>query len=140
MTQVFHRQPRIVPPAAVQGEGVNIVDAAGRRYLDASGGAAVSCLGHSERRVIDAVKAQLDAIPYAHTGFFSNEPMEKLADFLVAAAPGYLDMVHFVAGGSEGVEAALKMARQYFLEIGQPQRHRIIARRQSYHEIGRAPV
>src|SRR3546814_1200639 len=124
MTQVFHRQPRIVPPAAVQGEGVNIVDAAGRRYLDASGGAAVSCLGHSERRVIDAVKAQPDAIPYAHTGFFSNEPLEKLAEFLVAAAPGYLAMGYFVSGGPEGVEAALQMAPQTFLAMGQPQRQR----------------
>ena len=133
MTHVFHRHARSTPPVAALGDGVHIVDAAGKRYLDASGGAAVSCLGHSDMRVINAVKAQLDAIPYAHTGFFSNEPMEKLADFLAAAAPGSLDMVYFVSGGSEGVEASLKMARQYFVEIGQPQRHRIIARRQSYH-------
>ena len=133
MTHVFHRQTRSVPPVAVRGDGAYIVDKSGKRYLDASGGAAVSCLGHSDTRVIDAIKAQLDAIPYAHTGFFTNEPMERLADFLVDAAPGNLDMVYFVSGGSEGVEAALKMARQYYLEVGQPDRYRIIARRQSYH-------
>lgn len=133
MTHVFHRQTRAVPPTAALGDGAYVVDAAGKRYLDASGGAAVSCLGHSDVRVINAIKAQLDAVPYAHTGFFTNEPMERLADFLVDAAPGNLDMVYFVSGGSEGVEAALKMARQYYLEIGQPHRYRIIARRQSYH-------
>jgi len=133
MTHVFHRQTKTVPPVAVRGDGAYIVDAAGKRYLDASGGAAVSCLGHSDVRVVNAIKAQLDAIPYAHTGFFTNQPMERLADFLVDAAPGNLDMVYFVSGGSEGVEAALKMARQYYLEVGQPDRHRIIARRQSYH-------
>ena len=110
MTHVIHRQLRAMPPVAVRGEGAYITDATGKRYLDASGGAAVSCLGHSDVRVIAAVKAQLDAIPYAHTGFFTNEPMEKLADFLAAAAPGDLDMVYFVSGGSEGMEAALKMA------------------------------
>lgn len=133
MTHVFHRQTKAVPPTAKRGDGVYVVDATGKRYLDASGGAAVSCLGHSDVRVINAIKAQLDAVPYAHTGFFTNQPMEQLADLLVEAAPGNLDMVYFVSGGSEGMEAALKMARQYFLEIGQPDRHRIIARRQSYH-------
>lgn len=133
MTHVFHRQTKTVPPVAVRGDGAYIVDAAGKRYLDASGGAAVSCLGHSDARVINAIKRQLDAIPYAHTGFFTNEPMEKLADFLIEAAPGNLDKAYFVSGGSEGVEAALKMARQYYIEVGQPDRYRIIARRQSYH-------
>ncbi|NQW12210.1 MAG: aspartate aminotransferase family protein [Alphaproteobacteria bacterium] len=133
MTHVFHRNARVMPPVAAQGDGPYIVDAAGTRYLDASGGAAVSCLGHSHPRVIEAIKAQLDAIPYAHTGFFTNEPMERLADYLAEKAPGDLDMVYFVSGGSEAVEAAMKMARQYHLEIGQPKRHKIIARRQSYH-------
>lgn len=133
MTHVFHRNTRAVPPAAAKGDGPYIVDAAGKRYLDASGGAAVSCLGHSHPRVIEAIKTQLDAIPYAHTGFFTNEPMERLADYLAEKAPGDLDMVYFVSGGSEAVEAAMKMARQYFLEVGQPDRHKIIARRQSYH-------
>ncbi len=132
-SHVFHRNARVVPPVAVRGDGVYIVDADGKRYLDGSGGAAVSCLGHSHPRVIEAIKQQLDAIPYGHTGFFTNEPMEKLAAYLAEKAPGDLDMVYFVSGGSEAVEAALKMARQYFIEIGQPDRHKIIARRQSYH-------
>lgn len=132
-SHVFHRNARAVPPVAVKGDGVYIVDADGKRYLDGSGGAAVSCLGHSHPKVIEAIKRQLDAIPYGHTGFFTNEPMEKLAARLAQEAPGDLDRVYFVSGGSEAVEASLKMARQYFLEIGQPKRHRIIARRQSYH-------
>jgi len=132
-SHVFHRNAKVVPPSAAKGDGAYILDAAGKRYLDASGGAAVSCLGHSHAGVVAAIKAQLDAIPYAHTGFFTNEPMEQLAAYLAERAPGDLDMVYFVSGGSEAVEAALKMARQYFMEIGQPERHRIIARRQSYH-------
>jgi hypothetical protein len=84
--------------------------------------------------VIQAIKDQVDKVAFAHTAFFTNEPMERLADRLVAAAPdGAFERVYFVSGGSEAVEAALKMARQYFVEIGQPQRRHIIARRQSYH-------
>lgn len=133
MSHVFQRHLRTEYPVAVSGEGPYITDAAGKRYLDASSGAAVSCLGHSNAKVIAAIKAQLDRIPFAHTGFFTNEPVERLADMLIEAAPGDLDRVYFVSGGSEAIEAALKMARQYFLEIGQPSRHKIIARRQSYH-------
>tara|TARA_E500000318_G_scaffold45484_3_gene43009 strand:- start:155 stop:1483 length:1329 start_codon:yes stop_codon:yes gene_type:complete len=133
MNHVFHRSAVATYPVATSGEGVYIKDTTGKSYLDASGGAAVSCLGHSDKRVIDAIKAQLDEIPFAHSGFFSNEPMERLADHLIARAPGDLDRVYFVSGGSEAVEAALKMARQYFMEIGQPERHKIIARKQSYH-------
>jgi adenosylmethionine-8-amino-7-oxononanoate aminotransferase len=133
MDHVFHRHARAGYPAAVKGDGVFIEDGDGKRYLDASGGAAVSCLGHSNSRVIEAIKAQLDAIPFAHTGFFTNEPMEALADRLVADAPEGIERVYFVSGGSEAVEAALKMARQYFVEIGQPQRRHVIARLQSYH-------
>jgi len=118
---------------AMGGEGVYIIDADGKRYLDASGGAAVSSLGHSHPRVIDAIKAQLDSLPFAHTGFFTSQPAETLADELIAEAPEGLERVYFVSGGSEAVEAALKIARQYFLERGEPERRRFIARRQSYH-------
>lgn len=121
------------PPLAVGGEGCFLFDAAGRRYLDASGGAAVSCLGHGHRAVIEAIQRQAAKLAYAHTSFFSNEPMEALADFLVERAPGDLSKVYFVSGGSEAVEASLKLARQYFVERGEPQRARFIARRQSYH-------
>ncbi|MEZ5862380.1 MAG: aminotransferase class III-fold pyridoxal phosphate-dependent enzyme, partial [Geminicoccaceae bacterium] len=79
MSHVFYRHLRETYPTAAKGDGVHIVDANGKRYLDASGGAAVSCLGHSHPGVIAAIKAQLDAIPYAHTGFFTSEPAEALA-------------------------------------------------------------
>ncbi|MHA1537889.1 MAG: aspartate aminotransferase family protein [Alphaproteobacteria bacterium] len=133
MTHVFHRQPLRDMPSAAKGEGVYIIDTAGKRYLDASGGAAVSCLGHSHRAVADAIKNQIDAIAYAHSSFFTNQAMEGLADLLIDAAPGDLSYVYFVSGGSEAVEAALKLARQYFIETGEPQRRHLIARRQSYH-------
>jgi len=133
MSHVFHRQTGHDYPVAAYGEGAYIVDGAGRRYLDASGGAAVSCLGHSHPAVIAAIKAQLDKIAFAHTAFFTTEASEALADLLTARAPEGLTRVHYVSGGSEANETTLKLARQYFLEIGQPARHRFIARRQSYH-------
>jgi len=133
MTHVFHRNPREDYAWAVRGEGAYLYDREGRRYLDASGGAAVSCLGHSDRAVIEAIQRQLDRLPFAHTSFFSNEPMEALADALIARAPQSFDKVYFVSGGSEAMEAALKLASQYFVEKGEPQRAHIIARRQSYH-------
>jgi len=133
MTHVFHRNPRQSYARAVRGEGAYLYDQDGRRYLDASGGAAVSCLGHSDRAVIRAIQQQLERLPFAHTSFFSNEPMEALADALIARAPESFDKVYFVSGGSEAMEADLKLARQYFVEKGEPQRARVIARRQSYH-------
>lgn len=132
-TRILHREPARALPMAVGGDGPHLVDSAGKRYLDASGGAAVSCLGHSERRVIDAIKAQLDILPFAHTGFFTNEPAEKLADHLIARAPDGLSHVYFVSGGSEANETAMKLARQYFFERGETGRKHFIARRQSYH-------
>ncbi len=132
MNHVFHRSPGHALPMAVSGVGPYIIDSTGRKYLDASGGAAVSCLGHDNAAVIDAIKAQLDRIPFAHTSFFSSEPAEELADFLVERGPG-MDRVYFVSGGSEAMEAALKLARQYYLERGEDQRRHFIARRQSYH-------
>ena len=133
MTHVFHRHLHHTPPVAVSAQGVYIVDAEGRRYLDASGGAAVSSLGHGHPDVIAAMHAQIDRLAYAHTSFFTTAPAEELADTLVADAPAGLEHVYLVSGGSEAVEAALKMARQYFVETGQPQRTHFIARRQSYH-------
>ncbi|MCP2518303.1 aspartate aminotransferase family protein [Achromobacter mucicolens] len=132
-TRVLHRSLRHTPAVAVRGQGVWIHDSAGRAYLDGSGGAAVSCLGHNHPDVQAALHAQVDALAYAHTSFFTTEVAEKLAARLVADAPAGTSHAYFVSGGSEAVEAALKMARQYFVEIGQPQRRHIIARRQSYH-------
>ncbi|MEX2311919.1 MAG: aspartate aminotransferase family protein, partial [Rhodospirillales bacterium] len=132
-THVFHRAPKTAMPTAVRGDGIYVIDASGKRYLDGSGGAAVSCLGHSDPDVIAAIKNQLDQIAFAHTGFFTSEPAEELADFLIARAPAGMRASYFVSGGSEAVEAALKMSRQYHLERGEPSRARFIARRQSYH-------
>ncbi|ANY15338.1 aspartate aminotransferase family protein [Bordetella pseudohinzii] len=132
-THVMHRSLRQTPPVATRGSGVWVYDSEGRSYIDGSGGAAVSCLGHNHPDVQAAMHAQIDAISYAHTGFFTTEVAERLADRLVASAPEGTSHAYFVSGGSEAVEAALKMARQYFVEIGQPERRHIVARRQSYH-------
>ncbi|AXA69149.1 aspartate aminotransferase family protein [Achromobacter insolitus] len=132
-THVMHRSLRQTPPVAVRGEGVWVYDNAGRSYLDGSGGAAVSCLGHNHPDIQAAMHAQIDALAYAHTSFFTTEVAERLAERLVADAPQGISHAYFVSGGSEAVEAALKMARQYFVEIGQPERRHIVARRQSYH-------
>lgn len=133
MSQIIHRSLRLVPPVAVGASGVHIIDQQGKRYLDASGGAAVSCLGHAHPDVLAALHRQIDTLPYAHTSFFTSEVSEALADHLVQHAPAGLDQVYLVSGGSEAVEAALKLARQYFVETGQPQRTLFVARRQSYH-------
>ncbi|UZE26645.1 aspartate aminotransferase family protein [Pseudomonas asplenii] len=133
MSHVLHRSFNHTYPSAVSGEGPYLIDSTGRRYLDASGGAAVSCLGHSDPQVIEAIQQQVGKLAYAHTSFFTTDVMEELADFLVARAPAGLESVYFVSGGSEAVETALKLARQYFVEIGQPARKHVIARRQSYH-------
>lgn len=132
-THILHRQIATPLPVAVGGKGVELFDAEGRAYIDASGGAAVSCLGHGHPDVIAAIHAQADKLAFAHSGFFTSEPAERLADRLAATAPEGIDHVYFVSGGSEAVETAIKMARQYFVEVGQPQRRRIIAREQSYH-------
>jgi len=132
-TRVFHRTLGRSYPVAVSGSGVHLRDADGNTYIDASGGAAVSCLGHGHPDVVAAMHAQIDRLAYAHTSFFTTEVAETLADTLVADAPEGIGHVYFVSGGSEAIEAALKMARQYFVEIGQPERCHFIARRQSYH-------
>jgi len=133
MSAVFQRSCNVKMPIAVRGEGMYIYDKQGKRYLDGSGGAAVSSLGHSHPKVIEAIKNQLDSIAFAHTGFFSSEPAEELAQYLIDQAPGDMGKIYFTSGGSEAVEAALKLARQYFLERGESQRTLFISREQSYH-------
>lgn len=133
MGHILHRQLNRDFPVAVSGRGLVLRDATGKEYLDASGGAAVSCLGHGHPDVAAAMHRQIDRLAYAHTSFFTTEVAEALADHLVAQAPPGMSQVYFVSGGSEAIEAALKLARQYFVEIGQPQRRHFIARRQSYH-------
>lgn len=132
MSNALHRSLLHHPPRAIRGEGVYIIDEQGNRYLDGCGGAAVSCLGHSHPGVIEAIRTQSETLPYAHTSFFTTDVMEQLADKIVGGAPG-MGKVLLLSGGSETVEAALKLSRQYFVEVGQPERHLYIARRQSYH-------
>ena len=133
MSHILHRSLRHTLPLATSGRGVRIVDTTGKEYIDASGGAAVSCLGHGHPDILRAMREQIDKIAYAHTGFFSTAVAEELADHLIARAPAGISHVYLVSGGSEAIEAALKLARQYFVEIGEPQRRHFIARRQSYH-------
>lgn len=132
-THVFHRHLRHSPRTAVGSQGIHVTDQHGKTYIDACGGAAVSCLGHGHPDVLAAMHAQVDQLAYAHTSFFTTEVAETLADTLVQSAPDGISHVYFVSGGSEAMEAALKMARQHCIEIGQPQRTRFVARRQSYH-------
>jgi adenosylmethionine-8-amino-7-oxononanoate aminotransferase len=133
MTHIIHRHLHVTPPVAVSGDGVFLTDAAGKQYLDACGGAAVSCLGHGHPDVLAAMHAQIEKLAYAHTSFFTTEAAEALADQLARTAPRGMDRVYFVSGGSEAIEAALKLARQYFVERGEQERSVFIARRQSYH-------
>ena len=135
MTHILHRQIDHRYPVAASGQGVMIRDSDGKDYIDASSGAAVSCLGHSHPDVLAAMREQLDRLAYAHTSFFTTQVAEDLADDLVAHAPHGIGHAFFVSGGSEAIEAALKLARQYFVERGEPQRRYVIARRQSYHGV-----
>jgi adenosylmethionine-8-amino-7-oxononanoate aminotransferase len=133
MSNIIHRSLLSTPLIAESASGMYFVDKQGKKYLDACGGAAVSCLGHAHPDVLAAMHAQIDKMAYAHTSFFTSEVSEELADFLGKAALPGIDKVYFVSGGSEAVEGALKFARQYFVEIGQPERSCFVARRQSYH-------
>jgi adenosylmethionine-8-amino-7-oxononanoate aminotransferase len=133
MSHILHRNLRHVPPLAVSSDGIRMRDNAGRIYIDASGGAAVSSLGHGHPDVIAAMHRQIDRCAYAHTAFFTTEVAEELADRLVAGAPADIKGVYLVSGGSEAMETALKLARQYWVEMNEPQRTLFMARRQSYH-------
>lgn len=132
-SSAFHRD--LVAPTireAVAGDGVYIVDKSGKRYLDGSSGSGPSCLGHSNAAVRAAMHAQLDELAYAHTAFFTSTPLEDLAENLCADVSGTLSHVWFTNSGAEAADAALKLTRQYFIEIGQPERHIVIGRRGGY--------
>jgi len=124
---------KTLPPAATSAQGCYIYDKSGKSYLDGPGGAAVSCLGHGDPDIISAIKSQADQLSFAHTGFFTSEPAEELTELLIKHAPGDLDRVYLVSGGSEATEAAIKLARQFHIENGEPERKNLIARKQSYH-------
>jgi len=133
MSHIIHRNLRQAPPVAVSAQGMLVRDSAGKTYIDASGGAAVSSLGHGHPDVLAAMHRQVDRLAYAHTGFFSTEAAEELAARLSAGAPEGVSEVYLVSGGSEAMETAMKLARQYFVEAGEAQRALFIARRQSFH-------
>ena len=132
-SNIFPRHTNYDLPNAIRGEGCYIIDENDKWYLDASGGAAVSCLGHSDKTVQKAIIEQTKKLSFAHTSFFTSEPAELLANLLAKHSPEGLDKVYFVSSGSEAVESSLKLARQYFVEIGNHEKHKIISRRQSYH-------
>ena len=132
-SNIFPRHTNYDLPNAIRGEGCYIIDENDKWYLDASGGAAVSCLGHSDKTVQKAIIEQTEKLSFAHTSFFTSEPAELLANLLAKHSPEGLDKVYFVSSGSEAVESSLKLARQYFVEIGNHEKHKVISRRQSYH-------
>jgi adenosylmethionine-8-amino-7-oxononanoate aminotransferase len=133
MSRLIHRSLRQDPPLALSGQGIHLHDSNGRTIIDGSGGAAVACLGHGHPRVLEAMRQQQERLCYAHTSLYSNEAAERLAELVLADEPGGLTHLYLCSSGSEASEAALKMARQFHVEHGQPQRSRFIARRQSYH-------
>ncbi|MFK7836711.1 MAG: aspartate aminotransferase family protein [Sulfitobacter sp.] len=135
MSHVLRRSLTADQPVIVKGEGSYLIDSTGKRYLDACGGAAVSSLGHDNAAVRAAVTRQMETLSFAHTGLFTNQPAEDLSDYLIAHAPiGTGEgRVMYLGSGSEAMEAALKLARQYHVERGQPDRRHIIARMPSYH-------
>ncbi|CAK7269232.1 hypothetical protein SEPCBS57363_003497 [Sporothrix epigloea] len=132
---VFYRQLRLDFPAIVRGEGSYLVLDDGRRILDASGGAAVACIGHSDARVGEAIMSQMKSASYCATLLYTSTVCEELCRLLVDSTNGQMARAYIVCSGSEAMEAALKLARQYFLEKTEPepQRTRFIARQQSYH-------
>ena len=134
-SSVFRRSFRKEFPAAVRGEGVFVWDSAGNKYLDLAGSAAVNLIGHGVAEIAAAMAEQAAKLEFVHTSQFTTPIAEEYAAELLAFAGKHFDggAVYFTCGGSESVETALKLARQYQVEIGQSQRHQILSRHQSYH-------
>ncbi len=133
---LFSRNFKKTFPIAARGEGCWIIDHSGRRFLDAAGQAAVVSIGHGVAEIGRAMAEQSGRIAFAHTSQFHTAPAERLAARLLALAPANFrngGRVYFTSGGSEATETAIKLVRQFHLEIGQPNRYRILSRRQSYH-------
>ena len=130
---VFYRTLARALPCILRGEGAWLVGDDGRRYLDAAGGAFVANLGHGVREIADAMAAQAQTLAYVSGVRFTNEPVEEFAAALAALAPGDLDYVYPLCSGSEAIEAALKLARQYWVESGRPGKHKVLALTPAYH-------
>ena len=133
MSSVFYRNPQQDYPRGLRGDGVYLYDTDGRQYLDGSGGAAVSCLGHWHPYVVAAIKRQVEELAYAHTAFFTNDPQERLAKHLAARFGEDDARVYFLSGGSEANETAIKLVRQYWLAKGRDDKYMVVSRHQSYH-------
>jgi adenosylmethionine-8-amino-7-oxononanoate aminotransferase len=133
MTHVIHRSLRATPPVAVASEGVHIVDASGKRYLDACGGAAVSSLGHATPRCSPRCTRRSTSSPTRTPRSSPARRPRRWPTSSSRTAPAGLDQVYLVSGGSEAIESALKLARQHFVELGSRERTTFVARRQSYH-------
>jgi adenosylmethionine-8-amino-7-oxononanoate aminotransferase len=130
---VFYRNPTKFYPTAVRGEGVYIHDADGKTYLDGSGGAAVVSIGHGVPEIREAMLMQADLLAFAHGSQFTSAAAVSLADRIVAICPTGLVRVYYLSGGSEAVETAVKMARQYQVDRGMPSKYKVISRWTSYH-------
>src|SRR2546428_11368376 len=132
-SHVFYRKLGRAFPRIVRGEGCWLIDEHGKRYLDAVGGAYVANLGHSNAEIADAMTHQARQFGYLSATAFTHAPVEELAAELAATLPGDLDKLYFLSSGSEAVEAAPKLARQYWVESGKPGKHKIIALPPGYH-------
>jgi adenosylmethionine-8-amino-7-oxononanoate aminotransferase len=133
MSKILHRVIGDTMPAIVSGSGLYLHDVDGRVFVDATGGAAVACLGHAHPKVLEAMQAQMQAVSYVHSGSFTTPIVETLGQVLAENAPDPINHTYLVSGGSEAVESALKLARQYHVEAGAQGQHHFIARHQSYH-------
>ena len=130
---VLYRTANDNYPCAVKAQGMYITDATGKSYLDMSGGAAVSVIGHGNSHVISRMQQQISQLDFAHTAFFTNGPQEELAERLRARFPEPGSKVYFTSGGSEAIETALKLCWQYWQCLAKPQKKIIISRQHSYH-------
>jgi adenosylmethionine-8-amino-7-oxononanoate aminotransferase len=132
-SHVFYRKLTRHYPRIVRGEGCWLYDADGRPYLDAVGGAFVANVGHGVREIAAAIGQQAERLAYVNGTAFTHDPVEELADEIARRSSGDLELVYPLTSGSEAVEAALKLARQYWVEAGQPGRRKIVALSPAYH-------
>ena len=130
---VFYRKLTRTYPLVTHGEGIYLYDEKGKRYIDGSGGALVVNIGHGRKEVLQKITEQVEQVGYVHGTQFTTKSIEAYGDALGEILPKGLGKIYFLSGGSESIEAAIKMARQYFLESGQSQRWRVVARWHSYH-------
>ena len=132
-SNVFGRDASLTTRQVASAQGCEVFDVSGKRYLDASGGAAVSAWGHSHPLILEAIRKQLDSVVDTHSMFFTNAPQEELAEHLFELSDGHFARTLFFSSGSEAIEGAIKLARQHHFERGEPERVNIVSRQKSYH-------